>query len=187
MAKSQTSVVEYQGTDYGALYPILPSPCYVTVPTYIRTRQTSMRVWFKGAYRYYIPELGVKDGSVPWNTIRRLYGLTFTPDVMWNLIPWSWLVDWFHGVGKTLAFLNDGAAENLASKHAYVMGTWKTTVTHGCSAQFGKGGTVSLNTTVEWEQKGRLKASPFGLATAAAPLSERQWSILAALGISRAK
>ena len=89
VVKSQTSVVEYQGTDYGALYPILPSPCYTSVPTYIRTRRTAMRVWFKGAYRYYIPELGVKDGSVPWNTIRRLYGATFTPDVMWNLIPWS--------------------------------------------------------------------------------------------------
>jgi len=184
VASGKETQVIPMADDYGVLYPILPTPCYTRVPLYTKRVTTEYKVWFKGCYRYYIPEL--ESSRIPYHTIRKLYGVTFTPDVFWNLIPWSWLIDWTQPVGKTLSFLNDGAADNLATKYAYVMGTWKTTTHYEATAYFGRGGSVSLSTTAEQTTKGRLPAHPFGLALPMpASLDARQWSILAALGISK--
>ena len=180
--KSETTQF-WSGTDWGCLYPTLPTPCYRAAPTYIKRTKVNQHVWFSGCYRYYIPEL--ESSRIPYNTIRKLAGLSFTPDVFWNLIPWSWLVDWTQSVGKTIGFLNDGAAENLATKYAYVMGTWRTETQHSVSASFGRGGTVSLETTVSSTMKGRLPAHPFGFALPPDSLNLRQLSILGALGVSR--
>lgn len=49
------------------------------------------------------------DYKVPskWKAFMRLYGLNITPEVIWNAIPFSFVVDWFVGIGKYLSQFDD--------------------------------------------------------------------------------
>lgn len=169
-----------------SLLPALGDPYYPDPnPGYGRetlTRVTSQRVWFVGRFRYYIPNIQ----SVQWKkaAVQRLFGLELTPSLVWELTPWSWLVDWFTNVGDVLDNIsNPGLAENLAAKYAYVMGETR------CELDL----TVRLNTispvtaifNYSLSRKVRMEANPFGFGLTWEGLTPKQWSILGALGITR--
>lgn len=149
--------------------------------SYTVTRETSQRVWFKAAFRYYIPEIR----SVAWErkALRLLYGGNISPSLLWNLTPWSWLVDWCSSVGDAIDNLDNGLAENLAAKYAYIMGTTEESyrVKSHCA--------LDSPVDAEWEflisRKTRSEASPFGFGLTPDDFTGRQWSILSALGLSR--
>ena len=114
-----------------------------------------------------------------------MYGLTLTPEVVWNIIPWSWLIDWFTNVGDVIANVDNGIAENLVAKYAYIMGEtryeWVATSTFNCIT----GGTHAMSHVSNLERKKRGAAEPFGFGMTKDLLSKRQVSILGALGLSR--
>lgn len=138
-------------------------------------------VWFSAAFRYYIPDIG----SVDWERRckRAYYGLNISPSLIWELTPWSWLVDWFSNAGDVFANMSNPIAENLAAKYAYIMGETSRVVTcesvHLLSGQAHDASWVHFGKT-----KSRVSASPFGFGLTSGDLSARQWSILAALGVS---
>lgn len=177
------TVVLFNGPDSGAFTPVLPSPMYRTTPHRITTQTISKEYWFKGAFRYYIPDIG----SLQWEnrTRRKLYGLSLNAEVVWNLVPWTWLIDWFGNIGDVISSLDTGWADNLTCKYAYMMGTDSTVITHNCTADFALGGSVSLGTELRYISKQRVAATPYGFAVSYDSLSPRRLAILAALGISR--
>lgn len=150
----------------------------------------SYRFWFEAAFRYWIPDLPEKPGLPQF---ARMFGLTVSPSVIWELTPWSWLVDWFASIGDNLANVTD-SLDNLVAEYAYVMGHNVHSVRYeynvdyyshvvGTQKQSPSHGTCYIQKF--WETKWRLPASPYGFGLSWPDFSARQLAILAALGITR--
>lgn len=116
-------------------------------------------------------------------------GLRVTPTDVYNAMPWSWLADYFTGLGDFVEAVSGGVEDRLAADYFYIMETQKwTTVTNAT-----QGICVSPDSTGEargtridsWSLKTRIEGSPFGFGIKEIDLSPMQWSILGALGLSR--
>lgn len=143
---------------------------------------TNVHDWFEGRFRYYIPNIDTPE----WRTraIAELYGAKPNAALLWELTPWSWLIDWVSNVGDVISNMDNHLAENLAASYAYSMSTVNYTLeleSRHKSDVFDHVDTWSQ----EFTSKGRDVASPFGFALTPDMFSWRQWSILGALGISR--
>jgi hypothetical protein len=147
------------------------------------TRYLADKVWFSAKFRYYIPDIG----SVVWkaNAMRKLYGASLNPGLVWELVPWSWLIDWFSNWGDVLGNLDNELAENLAAKYAFVMRTRQEYV--GVKQYFNTSSPFDHTFFYEIHRKCRKQANPFGFGLTWDDLSLRQWSILGALGITRSR
>lgn len=181
---STDMLAEYE---YGIAYPTLssgwwstsyPNPCRSSI-----ARTTSDKVWFSARSRYYIPDIG----TVKWRrkAIAKLFGAYPTPEVLWELVPWSWLVDWFSNAGDVLANMSTGWAENLVMKNACIMRRREISTDVYTSCPTVRNGTIACAWRYSAESKHRAAASPFGFSLTPELFSARQWSILAALGITR--
>lgn len=142
-------------------------------------------IWFAGRFRTYVPYMGTSEWTGA--ATRALYGLNVTPEHLYQVIPWSWLVDWFTNVGAVISNLSSNAAGNLFMDYGFLMQRRKETTSvsqdYTCSAL-----NIATSVTHEygWESKTRIMASPFGFGLKYDDLTGYQKSILAALGLSRA-
>jgi hypothetical protein len=161
-------------------YPATPNqpPCKRTVK-----RSDYQKVWFRGCFRYYIPDIG----TAKWErrAKRALFGSNVTPQLIWELTPWSWLIDWFTNVSSILESLDNGLAENLAAKYAYLMGHTRTVFEVTARHYIPSSGYQTLKYEYLLERKGRGQASPFGFGLDGGVNSPYRASILGALGLSR--
>jgi hypothetical protein len=147
---------------------------------------------FRFAARYH---RGASPNSKERGYIERateLLGLEITPAVLWEITPWTWLLDWASNLGAVAANLSQLDWSNVLLDYAYLTFFVKTeasitwqgslaptpymTVSHGYIAQ---GYTV--------EEKIREQASPYGFSVDWSGLSPFQLSILVALGMSRGR
>jgi len=117
-----------------------------------------------------------------------IIGADVTLDRIWQLIPFSWLVDWFLNIRKSLDLYEKVKDNSLVINYGYIMGKTVQTAIQETKVTANIGATsiksvrsVYLSTRVE-----RLRANPYGfiLPTNVA-LNPQQWAILAALGITR--
>jgi len=152
-----------------------------------RVDRFSRRVWFSGAFTYYLPS-GYDSRSAMARTAlqaKKLYGLSLSPEVLWNLAPWSWAVDWVSNAGDVFSNLSDWSQDGLVLRYGYIMEhvTMSSTFTH-TGTKFSSGHNVQpLVYSIEWKK--RRKANPFGFGVSWEGLSPRQIAIATALGITR--
>lgn len=143
------------------------------------------RSWFEGCFRYYVP----KSGLGRYATLaRKLYGVRLTPDVLWNLAPWSWAADWFGNVGDVMSNISSLGSDAVALKYGYVMrglGFHNQITTRVPLTWAGHPKQVTLGARESLVYKTRVPANPYGFSVDVPKLSPRQISILAALGLSR--
>lgn len=145
--------------------------------------------WFKASFRYFIPELTMP--GYPGMTAAALLGLNPSPSLLWELTPWSWLLDYFANTGDVLSNIAGNAADNLVADYAYVMSTVSVDRTIYASQNmiFDSGPqvptTVDATCTYGQTVKRRSSASPFGFGLKPGDLSGSQAAILSALGLSR--
>lgn len=172
-----------------SVYPILTTGFYdTTIPLTQRFGRTqvitdSERYWFAGRFRYWIPDLDTIYGQ---NRIKyRLLGLAPTPKLLWEVMPWSWLIDWFTNVGDIIDNMSTNAAENLVMEYGYVMGSYSRTFSYHSNARLNTGKTVYASTHLEKVVKRRAKGNPFGFSASGLDPTVRQAAILAALGLSK--
>jgi len=151
--------------------------------TYRIYRKDSVRVWFVGAFKYYVPD--IRSVEFEQRFIRRLYGLNLNPELLWELTPWSWLIDWFTNAGDAFSNVDTGWADNLVATYAYVMETRHSYIQCDSTLNTVNNGTLSHSWTYDWVSKGRAQANPYGFGITWEGLSPKQLSILAALGITR--
>lgn len=143
------------------------------------------KVTFKGAYKYYVPGLDTENRFPP-ELITQLLGLRATPELVWNLTPWSWLVDWFANIGAILQNADDRASFQLVTKYAYLMGTTsKTYRFEGVRHIGGRPHSFCFTTGVVHKQ--RVGATPYGFGVQFPELSAWRLSILTALGLSKTR
>lgn len=153
---------------------------------YTVERTTTTKRWFDGCFTYHV-DFGTK-GSMKYavEVADKVYGLNLTPEVAYELTPWSWALDWVSNTGDIVhnmsAFANDG----LVMRYGYMMETKTVTDVHtltGCVLENGM--PLYLSQTFTTEVKSRRKATPFGFGLNTSGFSDRQWAIIGALGISR--
>jgi hypothetical protein len=112
-------------------YPQIPSAFYSSLSwPCMKTVITQDTVWFKARMKYFIYDLNVGSYRTIWNSklVRHLYGLTLTPSLAWELIPFTWLQDWFCNFGDVIANMSNSLYDNLVTQYAYVMRHRKTTI-----------------------------------------------------------
>lgn len=186
-----TSVSESSSNPYAANYGVpLENYGFGRKGAIQLVSSSEVSYWFSGTFTYYV----ATDSSVltkleRWEQLgNKLLGTRLTPDVLWELMPWSWLIDWFTSVGDSIAnvvaFQNDG----LVMPYGYMMRKTRiTTVATGTLLHRGISSlVVPFSNTFLVEQKERVKATPYGFGLSLDALSIRQWAILTALGLTRA-
>ncbi len=149
---------------------------YSSTPATAYSR-TSKRQWVEGVYRYYLP---MGDDVISkmrryGSYARKLYGIELTPEVLWNLAPWSWAADWFGNVGNVMHNVSAFGRDSFALQYCYVMSS--KTCESEVTSKFG-------NYREVISRKQRLPASPYGFGFALESLTKRQSAILVALGLS---
>jgi hypothetical protein len=163
---------------------------FSTKARYSRTESFFKRTWFSGEFTYHYDPGQQAEIERIANQARLLYGLELTPETLWNLAPWSWLVDWVVNVGPVLSNMTAFQQDGLVMRYGYVMQHTRRTITHHNASATPRPG-VSLPLTgplahrFSGSRKQRLQANPYGFGVTMQSLTSRQLSILVALGLSR--
>ena len=177
----------------GSVFPVPVSYFFETggsSGTLTVTRHKMQRRWFSGAFTYYLPDRKASSGVERLLSqsakARYLYGLTLDPEVLWNLTPWSWALDWFANTGDVISNLTDMATDGLVLRYGYMME--ETIVSHqytlsGLRWKASRPNNVTLYAVTK--TKKRVPATPYGFGLTWESFSPRQIAIMAALGITR--
>jgi hypothetical protein len=168
---------------------VLPTQLYDGSGTLtVRTKVTTS-TWFSGCFTYHLnlgktlPERISRSAA----EARKLYGLELTPEVVWNLTPWSWALDWEGSIGDVLHNVSRFSQDGLVMRYGYIMQSKTAEVEY----TLRRGGPLTglsngdLRMTVTSQSKVRRRATPFGFGFDMTALTGRQSAILGALGISR--
>ncbi len=143
------------------------------------------RIWSSITFGYYqvreldrlLNELDNMTGGI---------GVVPTAIDIWNLIPWSWLIDWFVNFNNVITNVSFMGRDGLYLKRGYIMGTYRSKEVHSrTGTAYGHG--FSTTGTILSERKYRVKASPFGFGYTWKDFNPFQLSILGALGVNRLK
>jgi hypothetical protein len=92
----------------------------VNSPKLTVTTKIKREIWYSGAFEYYIPEdmSRLEELIFEWN---RVYGIVPDPADIWELLPFSWLADWFTNSGNALRHLFLQASEGATQRYGYAM------------------------------------------------------------------
>lgn len=118
----------------------------------------------------------------------------FNERLTWDLIPWSWLIDWSGNIGASIENASAFNQYNGRFATAYCWQTRKFTATSETAAFRNTLWPGTSSTAIESGLSGsvyiralqRSPVSPFGLNWTMPQLSLYQWSILVSLGLARA-
>jgi hypothetical protein len=155
------------------------------------TKQTLQKTWFKGAFTYHIPvgQSAAAKAARFASYANHLYGVRLTPEVLWNLSPWTWALDWFANTGDIIHNISTIGHDGLVLKYGYIMSHTRVCYSIGTPGRYISAYPnylLSGSTQVVQETKKRFPADPYsGFSVNLGPLSATQTAILAALGLSR--
>lgn len=158
--------------------------------TEVRTRLRK-KVWAEGKFYQYRPEFDpdlLARFPSDWSKTRQLlqlYGIRINPATLYRITPWTWLIDWFIGVGRNIEILSNSLFDAVAAKYAYLMCRQTKEVVMTTTHLFWSG-TLTCSRTYSIDSKVRAEMlSPYGFTKGWADLSAKQLAILGALGINR--
>jgi len=187
------SSVQRPDEDVGIATPTffnLGMPLFAGVPPTTVMDNYHSEVWFSGAYTYHLHEgHSFIDKMERYEQLaNKLLGDRLTADVIWQLTPWSWLIDWQSDIGTFLSNISLFSSDSLVLKYGYVM--HRTTCTReyrktGITYSPGSSGPSSLVQFHTITRKERTRASPYGFGVDWTSLSASQLAILAALGLTK--
>lgn len=178
-------------TDHGSNLPLplLPAGLYGSSPfgELTQTTKSYRKVWFKGTWSYYVPPPSNKFDK--WRgDAQYLLGADLSPNMLWNVAPWTWAADWFGNGGDVASNLTNFSHNNLVLWRGYIMETayeehnWTL---RGSNMWKTYPGEHTLSQTFRTTSKRRIRATPYGFGINWNELSSKQLGILAALGVSR--
>jgi len=188
LADNMSNPTITEGENWGYFYPGFTTGYMKSNPKFRQSEYTREIVWASARFRYWLPP-GTPDVIYRQKLLRGLYGLNIAPSTVWNLMPWSWLADWFTTVGDSLENLEAGVADRLAADYFYVMMKASRVIERSSNYEFADkwGNPVKTHGTARSEgfHKIRGVGDPFGWRINESSLSGMQLSILGALGMSR--
>lgn len=147
--------------------------------------------WFKGAFTYYLTR-----GDSTFSKMERwaqeadkLLGIRLTPDVLWELAPWSWFADWIFNFGDVISNVTAFSSDKLTMRYGYVMLHAKMVQKFYMTNEVRFSDHIPRNQI--WQEfttevKSRQKATPYGFGLdPSVDFTARQWAILGALGMTQ--
>ena len=164
----------------------------------VRVVKTRKR-WFEGCFTYGGPAKADNFGRHLGfgSDADALYGLSLNPDILWELTPWSWAVDWFSNTGDVINNITNFALAGLVMRYGYMM---EETIHEFFTEYYGQELKCRLTSKPKtygnkpvgsarvgnkYISKCRAPANPFGFGVGWEGLSPTQLAITAALGITR--
>lgn len=157
-----------------------------TVPATRVIEKTTKR-WFSGSFTYHANAdgLGVKRMFGIGTEAEKLFGISLTPDLVWELTPWSWAIDWVSNAGDVISNINSFALAGLVMQYGYIMEETTTieTITPATTGLTGVTGTTPPVSRTRCTKR-RRPANPFGFGVQWEGLTPTQLAITAALGLT---
>ena len=164
----------------------IPMPASRVTTRYLR------EVWFSGCFTYYLPVEYKSRNRIAKIAAQaeHLYGLELTPDVLWQVTPWTWAIDWFSNAGDVVSNLSSWQTDGMVMYYGYLMEriVRETTYTLDGPTQWRSANgkyVYASPVSVRYESKRRIRATPFGFDSDFNSLSLRQLAITVALGLSK--
>lgn len=143
-----------------------------------KTTTVDRKSWFEANF-FLLPKIGYD----PNNFLSRLDSLVntrITPATLWELAPWSWLVDWGLRIGQALQTAERLADDRVHAQYAYGMSTTTKTVA------IQSGSRPYLSSAMRYTRKERVRANPYGFMVGGMTgLTTWQQSIILALGLTK--
>jgi hypothetical protein len=147
--------------------------------------------WAEGSFKFYRPEFdaSLKEFDSYMNQVQRLFtlfGARITPTLLWKVTPWTWLADWIANAGKNIDNISAMLVDGVVSKYMYLMHHAVKQYQMTQVINFWDRGVVTMSWSRDYESKQRRgQTTPFGFDLNRSSLNGSQWSILAALGLSK--
>lgn len=156
---------------------------------FLRTCETTR--WFEGSFTSFFDYPVDSDDYV--RKALSLMNFKLTPEVLWELAPWSWMIDWFAKIQNTLGAAALASDQKVVMNYGYVMerARYRSVLTFSPYSSYGNffpsANTKKRYTVVtESQYNRRIRANPFGFEVSSfGGFSLDQLAILAALGISK--
>jgi len=160
--------------------------------TTLRTFQQDR--WFEGEFTSFYP-LGF-DPTNYFDRLSQLVNVKMTPATLWELTPWSWLVDWLVDIQSSIQSNLTAANDLLVMHYGYAMehsierrlSWWNSppAVIGSGSSRATWNGPPQGSIIVTNERKRRIRANPYGFqAKSLSALNVHQGSILGALALTK--
>lgn len=157
--------------------------------TLTTTTETHIKTWFSGCYSYYLQE----DSEV----LNRLHefaqeaqyilGLDLNVELLWEVAPWSWLIDWVTNIGINISNAQALSEDGLVLRYGYVMRETSITRTRSLVGMvpYRAGSSTACSSVHRFVRKQRIRATPYGFGLNPESFDSRKWAILGALGMTR--
>jgi len=137
--------------------------------------------WFSGAFTYPLPDKGWRRTL---QELDHVYGFTPGVDTAWELVPFSFVADYFTNLGDVFSNLDSFAEDGLVMPYGYIMQRkifeadvrWNGPIWAGSTTK-----NVELTAHVEVDVRQRRAATPFGFGFSWSDITPRQVATLAAL------
>lgn len=179
---SESVFAKFTSTD-GMTFPSGLSSIFGSTATTTVYKRVYRSVWFHGYFRFYIPRIAEQELWQP-DIFRLILGLNISPALLWNITPWSWLVDWFGNIGTILENARDADIFNLTHRNAFMMA--KSDIRFDFSTtRSTRGGGFSHTWPYVYQRKQRVPAAPYGLSVDFGPLSNVKKAIMGALALTK--
>lgn len=146
-------------------------------------------IWFSGAFRYYVPPVA-SDWHEKLQDYDRVYGVVPDLSTGWELLPFSWLVDWHSNAGDVVSNISAVGGDGCFLAYGYIMRHSRIEVTYEWRGPLSIGQSWTQSTlvdTIYHDRKERREAEPFAIGFSGDDLTNRQKGILASLGVMFAK
>lgn len=158
------------------------------------TLQATADIRLTARYRTGLKPTSANNGYV--DQALQLLGLKLTPEVIWELTPWSWMIDWFSNIGTIVSNVSTLGFTNAILNYAYSTLRYRATTSYrgvrpaqltppNYAGIYSWSGNIIFQE--EYDMKVRMAASPFGFSVATPDLSVGQWGILSSLGLARSR
>jgi len=186
-----TSVID-SGTGY---YPVpnrADTWMFANSARLVTTSTMKKRRWFEGVFKYSLPDMDSYRGK--YAGMRKRFGVELTPELLYELAPWSWAADWIGDSGTLASNMSLFEKDSLVMPWAFMMEETINSTTYDLfgvrygsqTKQGASGRTHNFSQTFTTTVKQRIPASPYGFGLSWDGFTQRQLALLAAAGIQRA-
>lgn len=179
----------------GGVNPVLDGHSYVGVSPktiYSDRLHVKKRIFFDSKFRYYFTPEELNNDNFRAYLRVQLGGLIPDMNAIYQLIPWTWLLDWFTDTGTIVKNLVLSDKYRQVALYAYVMCEESYSVQRIASTVLKTGIFPSSNVSqiictseVIREYKNRVAATPYGFGLTWTDFNPFQLSIITALGLKR--
>ncbi|DAD52574.1 maturation protein [ssRNA phage SRR6960509_17] len=146
---------------------------------------------FSGAFRYHIPfnltGTFAEHRAQGRALARIIFGVDLNIQTVYQAAPWSWALDWVSNTGDVIANIVSHQEDGLVMKYGYQsQHNIDDNIFTLSDIEFTyPPGKHTFMQSLAGETKNRIRATPYGFGLNVDHFTDRQWALIAALGISR--